>query len=313
MNARAKAKAKSRVRDARGVDSVKRAAQKLHVPRRVRVWGPVLLAVAADFVLQTLLDPSGPSEHGARLVRRVVGFLVVALLAVGFGWFLGTQSWRKRGQELANHLLRRTMRAKTRPLVFLTDRADFRLSMARRLLEVVGFAAGSTVIAVAALSVAGLPNRFVDIVTPVLVIVALWSSFILVPYWVFGHMGLRQVDAAKWLVQPMSRRYADRLRLSNGALLLIALGMTFNLAFRAQASADVALINGVLDIAHVVATVLVSATTALAFYLRDENALIVEVEEEAARDGIRDGRGLTDDEFLPKVPAPTGRENAGPP
>jgi len=271
----------------------------------------VMLAVAADFLLQTVLDGGAPSERGARLVARIVAFLVVAFFAVIYGWYLGTYSWRKRGQQLANLLLRRSMKTKTRPLVFLTDRPDFRLSMARRLLELVGFAAGSTVIAVVALSIAGLPNALVDRVTFALVVVTLWAAFILVPYWVFGRMGLRQVDPVRWLVQPMSRHYADRLRLSNGALLLIALGMAFNLAFRAQQSANVALVNGVLDVAHVVASVLVAATTALAFYLRDEHGPVREVAEEAVRDGIRDGRGMSDGDFLPKMPPAKG--NAGPP
>ena|SRR5438067_1073439 len=291
------------------MDSVAESASRVHVPRRVRVWGPVLAAVAADFVLQTVLNP-GAADRGAALAVRVASFLIGAAVAVLIGWYLGTRAWPRRGRQLANVLLRRAMRAKTRPIVLLTDRPDFPLSVTRRLVEVVGFAAGSTIIAVAALTIAGFSTTGLDYGTPVFLLLALWSSFILVPYWVFGHMGLRQVDPVRWLVQPMSRRYADRLRLSNGALLLLALGMVFNLALRARESADIALVNGILVIAHVVASVLVTATTALVFYLRGEHALVREVEEEAVRDGIRDGRGMSDGDFLPKLPP---RGNAGPP
>jgi hypothetical protein len=279
-----------------------RRRRRVHVPRRVRVWGPVLLAVAADFLLQSALNGGPPTERGARLVARIVGFLVAACLAVGYGWYLGARSWRRRGRQLANVLLRRAMRAKRKPVVLLTDRPDFRFSMTRRLFELVAFAAGSTVIVVASLSAIGLPTGLVDALTFVTVVAALWASFILVPYWVFGHMGLRQVDRERWLVQPMSRHYAQRLRLSNGALLLVAFGTTFNLAFRSRASTEAAVLNGVLDIAHVVATVLVAATTALAVYVRAEPELILEVEDEAIRDGIRDGRDMTDEQFLPRLP-----------
>jgi hypothetical protein len=190
---------------------------------------------------------------------------------------------------------------KTAPLVFLTDRPDFPLSTARRVLELVAFAAGSTIIVIAVLIVIGVPDRVLVAVSGLLPLVALWVSFILVPYWVFGRMGLRQVDPVRWLVQPLSRRYADRLRLSNGAILLIAVGAAFNLAYRAQLAPSEALLTSVLGSAHVVAGVLVAATTGVVFYLRREHALVREIEAESIADGARDGRGMSDGEFLPRV------------
>ncbi|MFA5862068.1 MAG: hypothetical protein WDA16_10280, partial [Candidatus Thermoplasmatota archaeon] len=151
-----------------------------------------------------------------------------------------------------------------------------------------------------ALTVIGAPSGLVNASLGIFTLVALWASFLLVPYWVFGRMGLREVDHERWLVQPMSRRYADRLRLSNGALLLVAFGGIVNLAFRAGASPNVAIFEGVQRVGRVIAAVLVIAATAVAFYLRREHDLVLDLEAEAIRDGVRDGRGLTDREFLPK-------------
>ena len=107
--------------------SVTGVARRIHVPRRVRVWGPVLGAIAADFVLQTILSPRVP------IAVRSVSFIFAVLLAVALGRFLGARAWQRRGRQLANYLLRRAMRGKHRPLVFLTDRPDFKLSMTKRL------------------------------------------------------------------------------------------------------------------------------------------------------------------------------------
>jgi hypothetical protein len=189
-------------------------------------------------------------------------------------------------------------------VVVLTDKPDQAFTIRKRLLEVVGFSAGVTIIITVALSVLGIRLSFQVGAASILVIVALWGSFILVPYWIFSHMGLRQVDPMRWLVQPLGKRYGERLRLSNGVLLLISVGAVAQLAFRAGASGDAALVEGVTVASHVVASVLVASATALAFYVHDEHALVRALEAEALEMGVRDGRGMTDGEFLPRVPAP---------
>lgn len=271
------------------------AARRHRLPGLV---GPVALAVAADFALDTLVSGRG---RGLVLGARVAGFLLGALVAVALGWYLGAYSWPHQGRRMSAYLLRRALRSSARrPKVFLTDRADFTPSLARRVLEVVGFAAGSSVIVAVALTIVGASAELVAVlVQSLFTLVALWASFVLVPYWAFGRMGLRAVDRERWLVQPMGRRYADRLRLSNGALLLIAFGAVVNLAFRAGRAPDAAVLDGIVTVGRIIAAVLVTAASAVAFYLRREPALVADLEAEALRDGAIDGRGLTDEQFLP--------------
>lgn len=266
--------------------------------RRQQLIATVALAVVGDFLLQSLVNTQ---QRRLPFTLRLATFVAFSVFWLLVGWYFGRRAWRKRGHKLARYLLRRTLTRKAPPLVFLTDRPDFQFSLARRLLDVVGFAAGTVVILVAALSFTGSGLLALLISSNVALLLALWACFVLVPYWVFGHMGLRHVDAVRWLVMPMSRRYAQRLRLSNGALLLLAFGATIQLAFRAGASPTQAVLDGITIVGHTVASVLIAAAAALAFYVHDEHALVRELEKEALEMGVRDGRGMTDGEFLPRL------------
>ncbi|HEX2021228.1 MAG TPA: hypothetical protein VHH36_00830 [Candidatus Thermoplasmatota archaeon] len=256
------------------------------------VLGAAALALGIEIALQ-------PPRNGLELVSRLVGYPVVVGLFVLIGRWLGLRTWPRRGRRMARRLMARAARDPKRPIVFLTDRPDGDLSIPRRVLEVVGFAAGSSIIVAAVLSLFGVATIFAS----TLLLPALWGSFLLVPYWSFARLGIRQVDPVRWLVQPMSRRYADRLRLSNGALLLIAVGVLFNFAFRAGASGDQALVQAIVDTLRISTSALVVAASAVAYYARDERALLKAMEEDALRAGIRDGRGMSDGDFLPRVPA----------
>lgn len=261
------------------------------------IVGPVAAAVLADFILDQVLDPG--SSGRVAFVRRVVGFAIGALLAFLLGMYLGKRSWPKRGRRLAAYLLRRAMKRSRKPKVYLTDRPDSTISLTRRIVEVVGFAAGSAVILGVALTILGVRPGLVDAAVGLFTLIALWGAFLLVPYWVFARMGLREIDHERWLVQPMSRRYADRMRLSNGALLLIAFGAIVNLAFRAGATPNDAIFLSVLRVGRVIAAVLIIAASGVVFFLRGEADLVLDLEAEAIRDGVRDARGFTETEFLP--------------
>lgn len=272
----------------------------LHVPERLRaVAGPVLLAVLADFALDLLLQPAGSFLEFA---ARAVSFAIGASFAFLIGRWLGTRTWPKRGRKLTRRVLARMLRAKNNPLLVLTDRPDRAPKRWRRVLEVVGFAAGVSVILVAVLPVLGVPPALVRGFAGLFVLLALWGSFTLVPYWTAIRMGLRVVDPVLWTVTPVSRRYADRLRLSNGALVLIALGVFVNLAIRAGASQEGALVAGVSTVTTTVASILVIAATAVAYYSTREHAVVREMEAEAIAMGVRDGRGLSDGDVLPRLP-----------
>lgn len=269
--------------------------------RSMGVAGIVLVAIAADFAIELALDrPGGPLE----IVGRAISFALGAGLFYLVGRFLGNRTWPKHGTRLTRRLLRRSVRERrVQPLVVLTDRPDVTPSPWRRILEVTGFAAGSSVLLGAVLSVLGADPNLVRGLASLFALLALWGAFILVPYWAYGMMGLRQVDPVRWTITPLSRRYAGRLKLSNGALALIAVGAAFNLAFRAGASQDEALTAGVRAVATVAASVLVIAASAVAHYSTRERALVKTLEAEALTMGIKDARGLTDGEFLPRVDA----------
>lgn len=272
---------------------------RLNVPERLRaVAGPVLLAVLADFALDLLLAPAGSSLE---LAARAISFAIGALFAFLVGRWLGTRTWPRRGRRLTSRVLARMLRAKNRPLLVVTDRPDRTPTRWRRVLEVVGFAAGVSVILTALLASLGASVAVVRL-GGLFVLLAMWGSFALVPYWVAIRMGLRVVDPVRWTITPVSRRYADRLRLSNGAIVLVALGVFVSLAVRAGASQERALVEGVSTVTTIVASVLVMAATAVAYYSTGEHALVREMEAEALALGVRDGRGMTDGDFLPRLP-----------
>lgn len=266
---------------------------------RRRLGFAVALAIAADFVLLSILEPE---QRRLPLPIRIASFAIGTGFFALVGLWLGRRTWPRRGRRLARHLLRRALRSKKTGIVLLTDRPDFPLSLRRRIIEVVGFAAGSIVILTAVLTFLGIGPGLVLATSGLLILLALWGCFIVVPYWVFGRMGMRQVDPVRWLIQPLSRRYADRMRLSNGLLLLVALGAVVNLGVRAGQSGAAALVDGVTFVGHVVAAVLVAAAVGVAAYVHRENALVKDFEEEAVAMGLRDGRGLSDDDFLPRLP-----------
>lgn len=272
-----------------------------------RVFGPVAAATALAFLIEVLIDP--PRDL-LNLVGRLVGLPIVALFAFLFGRWLGTRTWPKRGRRVARYMLKRAATDRAAHVLFISDRPDVKPRLAQRTFEIVGFSAGTAVIVTTILALAGFQAAGVAAFASTFTLVTLWLSFVLVPYWMFARMGLRQVDAVRWLVLPLSRRYADRLRLSNGALLLIAFGATINLAFRAGASGDEALISGLVTVARLVASILIAAATGAAYYARQEHALARELEAEALELGIRDGRGMTDGDFLPRLPPPQARAPA---
>lgn len=277
---------------------------KLPVPERLRaVAAPVALAILADFSLDLLLAPAG---SWIELVARAISFLAGTVFTFLIGRWIGLRAWPKRGRRLTSRVLERMLRGKHKPLIVLTDRPDRAPTRWRRVLEVVGFVAGVSIILTSLLPVLGAPPNLVRGLGGVFALLALWGSFALVPYWTAIRMGLRVVDPVLWTVTPLSRRYADRLRLSNGALVLVALGVFVNLAVRAGASQERALVEGVSTVTTIVASVLVMAATAVAYYSTQEHALVRELEAEVVGLGVRDGRGMTDGQFLPRVPALKG-------
>lgn len=265
---------------------------------RTFVLRVVLASAAIAFVLESLLSPN----DAAALVARVVGYALSIPFFWAIGWWFGTRTWPKRGRKLARRMAYRSMKARGEVL-FISDRPDADGRVARRIWEVVGFAAGASILLASALILVGLRTASVSVPFS-FTILALWAGFLLVPYWLFGAMGLRSVDAVRWLVLPVSRRYADRMKLSNGALILLGIGMLFNALYREGLSQDQAIAGALITVLRIVTSVLVIAAPAVAYYHRDEHGLVRVVETELLDIGVRDGRGMTDGEFLPRLPPP---------
>lgn len=266
-----------------------------------RPWEEVFLVIGSAVVVSVLLDALiNPPDSWVKFAGRLAGSGVRILIAVLVGMYLGKYAWPRRGRALGFRILKRTINGKVKPLLLMTDRPDFRPSMPRRIFEVVGFVAGTTIILTAALALAGVTNLGVSVPSQLYTLLALYAAFLLVPYWTFSRMGLRRVDPVRWTVEPLSRRYASRLRLSNGALLLIALGVSINLALRAGATGDAALIASLQLLGHLVAAILVTAASAVAYYSRAEKEVFLALEDEAVKLGIHDGRDMSDGDFLPR-------------
>ena len=263
------------------------------------VRAPLAAAVLVAFLVDLALQPP---VSGLELAARALGFAVAAAIQVLLGMWFGKRTWPRRGRRLARSVVKRAFRGETKPIVFLSDRPDIDPHLGRRVLEVLGFAAGASVVLAAILPFLGLATVNVFALAGTLSLFTLWAGFVLVPYWLFARMGLRQVDPVRWLIQPMSRRYADRLRLSNGALLLVALGAAINLAFRAGASGEDALVGAIQGLVRLLAALLLIAASAAVFYNQREKALVKAFEEEVLHYGVRDGRGLSDGDFLPRLP-----------
>lgn len=261
----------------------------------------ILRTVGAAALLAFLVEVAIRRPTLGAILASAAGYAILLVLYFFFGRWLGRKTWPRRGHKLAKRLLARRIK-KNKSMMFLSDRPDRAHTTPQRVWEVVGFSAGVTVLVVTILILVQSP--LVGVAGAVLPAVTLWGSFILVPYWLFSRLGVRIVDAVRWLILPLSNRYADRWKLSNGTFVLLALGATVNTAIREGADGAGAVVSALVAVLRVVASVLVIAATAVAYYQREERRVAHELENEAIIMGIRDGRGMSDGDFLPRLPPP---------
>lgn len=268
---------------------------------RLYIIRPVAAAVAIAFTLDVVL--TRPSLGG--VAAAVFAYLISATFFFFLGRWFGKHTWPKRGRKMARAMLRRRV-ARGKEFLFLSDRPDARRSTPQRMWEGFAFAAGGSLLFTTILSALGLPPLSLFTAGFLVPVTMVAVSFVLVPYWLFSRLGIRIVEPVRWLILPLSRQYADRLKLSNGFLILLATGASLNLAFRSGAK-DFQALSGVLSyILRIAGVVLVISATAVAYYNREERRVAHELEQEAIQMGIRDGRGMTDGDFLPRLPTPKG-------
>ena len=269
---------------------------------RSRVLRSVVAAAAIAFALEVAIDAwLGDAPDVADVVALLILYPIIVLVALGLGWWLGTRTWPRRGVRVTRRMLRRRIRA-NREMMFICDRPDRGRSLARSVWEVVGFCAGASLAVIGLALSLGAGAVLVSLLTATLPIASVWAAFLLVPYWLLARLGVRTVDPVRWLVQPLSLRYAERMKLSNGALVLLGLGAMFSALFRTGLSGAAAFEQAMLAALRIVTSILVIAAAAVAYYQRRERALAHALELEAIEMGVRDGRGMSDGDFLPRLP-----------
>lgn len=256
------------------------------------------IAFALDLLLLRLQRPVGAGE----IIARLVVYPITVLFYLAIGWWLGRRAWPKRGTALTRSLIRRRIASKK--LIFICDRPDARRNLLRRIWEVVGFSAGLVLFGLAIIRFFELNALVSGPLLFILIIGTLWGAFAIIPYWQLSRLGLRTIDPVRWTIIPIGRRYAERARLSNGFFVVIGAGAVFNILIRSGASGLDAVAESLTLVLQTVVSILVIATAAVAFYHRTEFALSHKLELEAIEMGVRDGRGMSDGDFLPRLPPP---------
>lgn len=270
--------------------------------RPARPWEEIAFVVGTAALVSIALDALlVPPDQPWELVVRFVGSFTRLGIAILFGLWLGTRAWPKRGRRVGRWFLRRQLKGRAPATILLTERPDLVPRTARRIVEVVGFSAGMTILLATALTLFGLRDLGVSLPSWLFIALSLWGASVLVPYWSFARLGLRRVDAVRVVVEPLSRHYASRLKLSNGALLLVALSVTVNLGFRSGLPPREVLLNSLYFVGHLVTAILVVSAAAVAYYSRAERAVVLDLQKDALDHGVVDARHLTDGDLLPRV------------
>ncbi len=253
---------------------------------------PIALAVVAVLALQV-------ARQGRISLGAVIGALTVSfvslLVSIGVGAWMGRRVWAVRGDRLARRLLVRYAHPERHDLV-LTGRPDFRVTTRRRVWEATVFVASLQVLAFLVLG-SFIPTLVVALPAFVFLVGSTFAAVLLVPHWVFARLGLRRVDRARFTVEPVTRVYSDRLRLSRGGLVVIVLGVGGAIIRRAgldDVQAAVTLASLIVD---AIAYTLVATVAAVAFYSREEPLVASTVARHAISLGARDGRGESHEEL----------------
>lgn len=265
----------------------------------------VVTASGIAFGLDTLLTvPVGDLTLSAVLIR-LGGYALLVPVFIAFGWWFGTKTWPNHGSKITRALIRRRIGSKK--LIFICDRPDAPRRLTRRIWEVVGFSAGAAVIGHAIVLLVSPPVAVARAILTILPFLTLWGAFAIVPYWQLSRLGLRTIDPLRWTIIPVGRRYAERAKVSNGVLVIAGAGAFFNILFRTGASGIDSLIGALAVVLRTMIIILVIAAAGVAYYHRGEFSRSHALELEAIEMGVRDGRGMSDGDFLPRLPPPKAR------
>lgn len=273
---------------------------------RSYVLRTVVIAAAIAFVLDTALTALSRPIRASDVLALLILYPITVGFYLALGWWLGNRAWPKRGSALTRRIIRRRIRSKK--LIFICDRPDAPRSLTRRIWEVVGFSAGLSVLGIAIVQLFELNALVSGPILFLLLLGSVWGAFVIVPYWMLSRLGLRTIDPLRWTIIPIGRRYAERAKLSNGVFVLAGAGALFNILFRSGASGVDAVAGALTVVVRTIASILVIAAAAVAFYQRNEHALNHSLEIEAIEMGVRDGRGMSDGDFLPRLPPPKPRD-----
>lgn len=236
----------------------------------------------------TYLATGRVSPLGAFL--QFTGALGSYLIAYFLGWYLGASVWPRHGGTVARKLLESYAKNPERGELVMTGRPEFHRTAARRIWEASALMASLSVLYVLVTRYfVALPGTLAG---SVLALVAIaYLSIFLVPHWSFARLGLRRVDRARFIVQPLTRDYSDRLKLSNGALVVLVLGAG-GFILRQKGATDAEAMTQMVALALItIPFILLLAASAVAHYQRRERVVLDSLARDAVRLGYRDARG----------------------
>lgn len=257
------------------------------------------IAGATLFVFVVQFVTTGVYTVGAALAFLVLDSVLVALSLVVGRW-IGRRLWPRHGLALTRRLLRGYAKTHERGDLLLTGRSEFVQSMRRRIFEATALIAGLNLLLVFAVApFLPVTGRVATGILPL--VLTIYLTVALVPHWTFARLGLRRVDHARFMVSPLTREYSDRLRISNGAVVLLALGIG-GFVLRQQGATDVQAGQQIVSSGlTIVLLSVILVATAVAFYQREETGVVEAAAREAIAMGFRDGRGESEGELAAKL------------
>jgi hypothetical protein len=230
--------------------------------------------------------------HTEEWIYVVPAALALAVIA---GRLLGERVWPNAGVFFAAIVLRlyaRYGRGRNARLL-VTPFADFVPSRLRQTWESTAFASGLALMLGASLLFV-LKGRSSALLWLSLGLLAVASSFtfLLVPHWAFGRLGLRISEPGRFVVRSVAESYDRFVRVSNGAILLVA--VFYGASILADRATRMEWYFTLLStLAAILGLGVVVTGTAAAYFKRHEERVVKRIAAEARKVGfmpVRMGR-----------------------
>lgn len=259
---------------------------------------PILGAIGFVFALNLVLGFLATGRLSPLAVlANLAGSFLTFLVAFLVGRALGKSFWPVAGARLSRRLLATYAKRPEHGDLVMTGRPEFRATRAKRVFETSALVAAILVLYVEVartfVPLSGTALFFVPALVATLLL-----TVALVPHWAFAALGFRRLDRARFIVKPLTRDYSDRLRLSNGALVVLVIAIS-GVVLRQAGATDVQVFIEILQlILSIIPATVVLAASAVAFYARREPRVLEQMARDAISVGFYDARGENETEIL---------------